>query len=435
MTKRAYVKALVGDLRRYLQWQQAQGVIGSSPASEADRAAFEAFKDARQERQLAQMRANLGSGSQPSGASRPPERASSRPSPERSRPPTSPPAERSAAERGGAAPRPSFKEPAAPAQAPSAPTSQNASDAGAPIWAQLGARTMPTFTAGGARGERGSQSSPDTVPGGGRPSESKASGPSTNTSSKPTSSPSAQKSTPVSLNDEPPPYDDYDGPMYDEVAYEDYSHEAFAPVDAPPSRAQPSQTRPAQKSAASMTPAEKMDFLQNYLGSCRRCGLCESRTQIVFGQGNPTARLMFIGDAPAVDDDRAGRPFAGASGELLSGMIKAMGLSREQVYITNVVKCRPPGDRRPQSGEVSECLPFLKKQIEVVQPEVIVALGGFATLALLGQAARRPEVRGSWQSFEGIALLPTFHPDDLLRDTGKKRPAWEDLQKVMKRLG
>ncbi|RDV37969.1 uracil-DNA glycosylase [Bradymonadaceae bacterium TMQ3] len=184
-----------------------------------------------------------------------------------------------------------------------------------------------------------------------------------------------------------------------------------------------------------MTPAEKIDFLQNYLGSCRRCSLCESRTQIVFGQGNPTARLMFIGDAPAGDDDRAGRPFAGASGELLNGMIKAMGLSREQVYIANVVKCRPAGDRRPQAGEVSECLPFLKKQIEVVQPEIIVALGGFATLALLGQAARRPEVRGSWQTFEGIALLPTFHPDDLLRDGSKKRPAWEDLQKVMKRLG
>ncbi|TXD35700.1 uracil-DNA glycosylase [Lujinxingia vulgaris] len=178
-----------------------------------------------------------------------------------------------------------------------------------------------------------------------------------------------------------------------------------------------------------------MDFLQKYLGDCRRCGLCESRTQIVFGQGSPTARLMFIGDAPDGDDDRAGRPFAGASGDLLSGMIKAMGLSREQVYIANVVKCRPAGDRRPQAGEVSECLPFLKKQIKVVQPDVIVALGGFATLALLGQAARRPEVRGSWQSFEGIALLPTFHPDDLLRDTSKKRPAWEDLQKVMKRLG
>lgn len=428
MTKRAYVKALVGDLRRYLQWQQAQGVIGSSPASEADRAAFEAFKDARQERQLAQMRANLGSGSRSSGASRPPERAPSRPS----SPPSQAP-EQSASERGGAAPRPSFKEPAAPAQAPSAPTSQNASDAGAPIWAQLGARTMPTFSGGSAAGpDRNPKSSSNASPGDDRRSSP---GPSTNTSSKPASSPSAQKSPPVSLNDEPPPYDDYDGPMYDEVAYEDYSYEAFAPVDAPPPRAQPSQTRPVQKSAASMTPAEKMDFLQNYLGSCRRCGLCESRTQIVFGQGNPTARLMFIGDAPAGDDDRAGRPFAGASGELLSGMIKAMGLSREQVYITNVVKCRPPKDRRPQSGEVSECLPFLKKQIEVVQPEVIVALGGFATLALLGQAARRPEVRGSWQSFEGIALLPTFHPDDLLRDTGKKRPAWEDLQKVMKRLG
>ncbi|WP_158542631.1 uracil-DNA glycosylase [Lujinxingia litoralis] len=178
-----------------------------------------------------------------------------------------------------------------------------------------------------------------------------------------------------------------------------------------------------------------MAFLKNYLGDCQRCRLSQSRSRIVFGEGDPSARLMFIGEAPGFHEDREGRPFVGKSGELLTGMIRGMKLSREQVYIANVVKCRPPENRNPSPTEIQECRPFLQKQIAVVQPEIIVTLGLFATQTLLGTEGRIGDLRGRWHDYQGIAVMPTYHPAFLMRDEAKKRPAWEDLKMVMRRLG
>ncbi len=174
--------------------------------------------------------------------------------------------------------------------------------------------------------------------------------------------------------------------------------------------------------------------VKEMLGDCTRCGLCKDRTQIVFGVGNPSARLMFIGEAPDFNEDKEGEPFVGKAGELLDKMIVAMGLTRSDVFIANVIKCRPPNNRDPESREVQECGPFLKLQIEAVAPEVIVTLGKFSSNTLTNQDEALSEIRGDWQKFGEIALMPTFHPSHLLRNPSAKRDAWSDLQKVMKKL-
>lgn len=171
------------------------------------------------------------------------------------------------------------------------------------------------------------------------------------------------------------------------------------------------------------------------LGDCRRCGLCETRRSIVFGEGNPAARLMFVGEGPGADEDASGRPFVGAAGQLLDRMIAAMGLQRDEVYIANIVKCRPPGNRDPEPPEVAACLPFLERQIRAVAPEVIVTLGRPAARWLLGYDGPISRIRGDWQRWGEVAVMPTFHPAYLLRDPGKKREAWQDLQAAMQRLG
>ena len=189
---------------------------------------------------------------------------------------------------------------------------------------------------------------------------------------------------------------------------------------------------------APQTPAEKMAFLQNYLGDCQRCPLSEGRTNIVFGDGDPQADLMFIGEGPGRHEDQQGVPFVGKSGQLLTKMIEAMGLKREEVYITNVVKCRPPGNRNPAPLEIKECSPFLKKQIEVVEPKVIVTVGKFASNTLLQKDESLGRLRGRWHDHKGIAVMPTYHPAYLLRNEDKpkfKRRSWKDLQMVMQRLG
>lgn len=144
---------------------------------------------------------------------------------------------------------------------------------------------------------------------------------------------------------------------------------------------------------------------------------------------------MFIGEGPGADEDRVGEPFVGRAGQLLGRMIAAMGLSREGVYIANVVKCRPPGNRTPEAGEVEACLPFLREQVLAVQPEVIVTLGRTAAQAVLGTGSPMSALRGVWQEFEGMALMPTWHPAYLLREPSAKKSAWQDLQAVMERLG
>jgi uracil-DNA glycosylase len=171
------------------------------------------------------------------------------------------------------------------------------------------------------------------------------------------------------------------------------------------------------------------------LGDCRRCELHKGRQSIVFGQGSPTARLMFVGEGPGADEDAQGLPFVGRAGQLLNNMIAAMGLSREEVYICNVVKCRPPGNRTPEPDEANTCSPFLFRQIDVVRPQVIVALGATAATYLLGQRQPLAGLRGRVHAWRGSSLIVTYHPAYLLRDPRQKKEAWADLQIAMKELG
>jgi uracil-DNA glycosylase family 4 len=175
--------------------------------------------------------------------------------------------------------------------------------------------------------------------------------------------------------------------------------------------------------------------LRDHIGDCRRCKLHSGRTHMVFGIGNPTARLMFVGEGPGRDEDLKGEPFVGRAGQLLTDIItKGMGLRREDVYIANVVKCRPPQNRNPEPDEVASCEPFLKKQIELIRPEIIVALGKFAVQTLLQSKVPITRLRGNWHTYMGIKLMPTFHPAYLLRNPADKKLVWEDIKKVMKEM-
>jgi len=175
--------------------------------------------------------------------------------------------------------------------------------------------------------------------------------------------------------------------------------------------------------------------LREELGECTRCKLAGGRTRLVFGVGNPQAELMFVGEGPGADEDRQGEPFVGRAGQLLTKMIEAMGYRRGDVYIANVVKCRPPENRNPEPDEMDACEPFLRGQIAAIRPRVIVALGKTAVQALLRDTTAISRLRGRWFSYEGVRLMPTFHPAYLLRSPDEKRKAWEDLQHVMKELG
>jgi DNA polymerase len=183
-------------------------------------------------------------------------------------------------------------------------------------------------------------------------------------------------------------------------------------------------------------PAKALRIIREDLGDCTRCRLHkQGRKQIVFGVGNPQARLMFIGEAPGADEDEQGEPFVGRAGQLLNNMIKAMGLRREDVYIANIIKCRPPGNRTPERDECETCSPFLMRQIAVIKPQVIVALGAVAAKTLLAINAPMAELRGHWYDFRGTKLAVTYHPAFLLRDPRQKKEAWKDLQMVMREMG
>jgi DNA polymerase len=174
--------------------------------------------------------------------------------------------------------------------------------------------------------------------------------------------------------------------------------------------------------------------LEAYVKECRRCRLCERRHNVVFGEGNPSADLMFIGEGPGFDEDQQGRPFVGKAGELLTKMINAMQFSREEVFIANIVKCRPPGNRNPQPDEAEACLPYLQRQIELIQPKAIVVLGAVPLKFLLNKSGIM-RMRGHWDSYNGIQVMPTFHPAYLLRSPDAKRDTWNDLQQVMGLFG
>lgn len=173
-----------------------------------------------------------------------------------------------------------------------------------------------------------------------------------------------------------------------------------------------------------------LQVLRDEIGECQRCKLAPSRTNLVYGVGNPDADLVFVGEAPGADEDAQGEPFVGKAGQLLTKMIEAMGYSRSDVYICNVLKCRPPANRNPEPDEVASCEPFLKRQLAAIRPRMIVALGKFAAQCLLRDDTPITRMRGSFRSYEGIPLMPTLHPAYLLRDPSKKKLAWEDLKAV-----
>jgi uracil-DNA glycosylase len=170
------------------------------------------------------------------------------------------------------------------------------------------------------------------------------------------------------------------------------------------------------------------------IGDCRRCGLGPLRHNLVFGEGSDRAALVFVGEAPGADEDAQGRPFVGRAGQLLTKIIGAMGLKREEVYICNILKCRPPGNRNPQPDEIAACEPFLIRQLQAIRPRVICALGTFAAHTLLKSEAPISVLRGRFHAYQGIPLMPTYHPAYLLRNPGAKKQVWEDIQRVMKAL-
>ena len=177
---------------------------------------------------------------------------------------------------------------------------------------------------------------------------------------------------------------------------------------------------------------ETLDSIRANLGDCRRCKLAAGRNHIVFGDGSPKAKLMFIGEGPGFEEDRTGQPFVGAAGQLLTRIIEAIKLTRDQVYICNIIKCRPPENRNPDPDEIETCFPFLARQIAAIQPEFIIALGTFAAQKLLGTTTPISRLRGRFHEYKGIRVVPTYHPAYLLRNPDKKREVWEDMKMLMK---
>jgi len=170
------------------------------------------------------------------------------------------------------------------------------------------------------------------------------------------------------------------------------------------------------------------------VAGCQACSLAATRKNVVFGDGNPEAKLVFVGEAPGADEDEQGLPFVGRAGQLLTNIIKAMGLERKDVYICNILKCRPPGNRNPLPEEIRLCEPFLKKQLRLIAPQVICALGSFAAKTLLRTETPITVLRGRFHSYEGIPLMPTYHPAYLLRNPSAKKQVWDDIQLIMKEM-
>ena len=236
---------------------------------------------------------------------------------------------------------------------------------------------------------------------------------------------------------------------YAEVATEVALQPVSAPVAAParvgasalpavpPARsrvAEPSRTSPGPAVASDSGEAPRLEEVRRALGDCQRCKLCSGRKNIVFGVGNPKAKLVFVGEGPGAEEDNQGIPFVGAAGQLLTKMIAAMGYTRDEVYICNVVKCCPPGNRNPEPDEIEACQPFLEAQLNAIRPSVIVTLGKFAAQTLLRTDTPITRLRGQWREYVGIPLMPTFHPAYLLRNPAEKKSAWTDLQAVMARF-
>jgi DNA polymerase len=179
---------------------------------------------------------------------------------------------------------------------------------------------------------------------------------------------------------------------------------------------------------------ETLESVRLDLGNCKRCSLCKQRSSIVFGAGDSKAQLVFVGEGPGYEEDKSGEPFVGAAGKLLTKIIEAIHLTREQVYICNIIKCRPPGNRNPLPEEIDTCFPFLKRQLSVIKPNFICALGTFAAQTLLDTKQPISRLRGQFHDYMGIQVMPTYHPAYLLRNANKKREVWEDMKALMKEM-
>ena len=222
---------------------------------------------------------------------------------------------------------------------------------------------------------------------------------------------------------------------------------ASAPVADPAPVAATKPASPTKQVAVASAPAsvagpavisgpDSLERIASEIAACRACGLCETRRSTVPGEGNPQPELLFVGEGPGADEDATGRPFVGAAGQLLTKMIIAMGFKREDVFIANIIKCRPPGNRTPEPAEVGACMGYLRRQIAVLKPKVICALGNTPLRALTGDDSLGiTRMRGKKLQFDGITLIPTFHPSYLLRNEEAKKPCWEDLKLVLKELG
>ncbi len=196
----------------------------------------------------------------------------------------------------------------------------------------------------------------------------------------------------------------------------------------------PPEVRGVDEGGEALCRHETLEEIRAELADCRRCPLCQGRRNIVFGVGSPHARVVFVGEAPGREEDEKGEPFVGEAGRLLDRIIFAMGMQREEVYICNVEKCRPPGNRDPNPEEIAACEPYLKRQLAAIRPQLIVALGKFAAQTLLRDETPISRLRGKWSTYEGIPLMPTYHPAYLLRNPAGKREVWEDMKQVLARL-
>lgn len=223
----------------------------------------------------------------------------------------------------------------------------------------------------------------------------------------------------------------YPGMLADSVVIREF----FSPVPERKPVVSEGENAVRQKEVSAVTAGGSLNEICVALEGCSRCPLCRFRNTIVPGEGNEHAGLMFVGEAPGHEEDLQGRPFVGKAGQLLDKMISAMQFTREEVYITNIVKCRPQNNRNPMPEEIAQCIQFLHRQIEIIRPEVIVALGAVAAKALLATENGISKLRGKWCSYNNIPVMPTFHPAYLLRNESAKRDAWKDLQLVMARFG
>ncbi|MFP4598296.1 MAG: uracil-DNA glycosylase family protein [Persicimonas sp.] len=451
MSARTELYRVVRDLKNYLRWQQSGGAAGSVPAPADQREVFEATKQAREQAKLDRIKASFQAQTQsadkpadkPTGkpADEPADKPQARaPSPESNAPQQ--PAEASAdakdvqSDGGGSAKPdfvPNFGGPSSdqPATSPDAPRKEGA-EASSP-WKKFGSRPQRRFGAKSAPAK--SPSTDEQRSGSGQASSESGSAKPQQAKSKP--GPTSQPEAKQMSDDQRRPFDDSRYPEAAGMMREGTVEHPDRAPEPPATSSEQATKQPAKqaKKAAEMSKREKLDFLRDYMGDCRRCGLCEHRTNIAFGTGDAEAKLVFVGEAPGYNEDKQGEPFVGKAGQLLDKMIDAMGLSREQVYICNVIKCRPPDNRDPHSDEIRQCSPFLRKQLEAIEPDVIVTLGKFASQFVTGEKNSMGALRGKWHEWEGVAVMPTYHPAYLLRSADQKGKTWSDLQMVMERLG